>query len=162
MLPNVVVVHEAQSNIFGTDFIGNIDGALLHLASDTPSPQLVLTLGGSLTSRKIKAYLRDTDGVEHISIGHRPNSVDCFKHLAERIDADEVEAMRFLSDSIVVTAVQPSEFKRQWLDASRQGLGAMRRAAEHAPWCDLKAAEFVLRHLPESWHLQLSNGTAVR
>lgn len=161
-LPNVIVLHEAQSNLRGDGaFIPNID-ATLSVIGEHEDPEIVITIGGSLTSRKIKAYLRGLTDIEHISVGKRDHSVDCFKRLVQRINADETEVMKRLAERLAQGSGTPSPFKDKWLSASKKALIKARNFAKEASWSDFQASEYIISHIPEGWNLQLSNGTAVR
>ncbi len=162
-LPNVVVMHEAQSNLHhGTNFIPNIDATLRLLPESAPNPDLVITIGGSLTSRMIKTRLRNISGLRHWSIGKHPRAVDCFKHLTRRIMVEPERILSHLSERITKTSCELSLFKQTWLEASKKGLEASESFAQQALWSDFKAISFIIKSLPHDCDLQLSNGTAVR
>ena len=151
-LPNVVVMHEAQSNLSGDGlFIPNIDATLSKLPSDAEVPEIVITIGGSLTSRMIKTYLRKLPTLEHISIGHRNHSVDCFKKLTVRFEADSLQPMlRSLRDLRPQSG--STKFKDTWLTASRLAAQEARAYAHGAPWSDFQATEYVISHIPKCWN----------
>lgn len=161
-LPNVIVLHEAQSNLSSTQsFIPNIDGTITRL-DNAERPDIVITLGGSLTSRMIKAYLRACNGLEHWSVGLRNHSVDSFKKLTRRIECDEETFLKHFVNGISSTRYDIPEFKSKWHFASRKALSDAARYAAIVPWSDFKAAEYIINKLPKGWNLQLSNGTSVR
>lgn len=161
-LPNVIVVHEAQSNLHGEGvFIPNIDATLSRI-KNPEAPEVVITLGGSLTSRKIKTYLRGIDGLRHWSIGLRDYSVDCFKKLTNRIISDEECAIEAIANAITVKKINKSVFKEGWEEASRRAFSDAEAFAAKADWSDFKASSYIISNIPEGWNLQLSNGTSVR
>lgn len=160
-LPNVIVLHEAQSNVHGQPgFIPNIDATLKSLPAEVIEPEVVISMGGSLTSRILKQYLRGIDGVKHISIGMSKNAVDCFKKLALRIQIPEYKAIGSLSEQALFGG--EINFKEQWENASEQGRNRASEYAEAVPWSDFKAFSYLIPNIPEGWNLQLSNGTSVR
>ncbi len=162
-LPNVVVMHEAQSNLHGVDgFIPNIDATLRQLGQSLILPELVITIGGSLTSRMIKANLRKNN-IRHWSVGFSDIAVDCFRHLERRIQTTPYAFITALADNMSGKAdVAATPFKRTWIEASRTALQESSDIASQAPWSDFKAMSYIMRNIPTNWNLQLSNGTAVR
>lgn len=160
-LPQVVVMHEAQSNLHsGRGFIANIDATLRCLPADAPDPELVITLGGSLTSRMIKTRLRSIDGLQHWSIGHSSRAIDCFRRLSLRIAGSAASTLGAIAER--VQPVGDGAFKSTWLTASAD---AKRFAADYAaqtPWSNFKAIETLIAGIAPDTNLQLSNGTAVR
>lgn len=161
--PNVIVLTEAQSNVHRREgFIPNIDGTLARLPENAPAPDLVITVGGSLTSRKIKEYLRSRPGLIHWSLGMHERGVDVFRKLAKRILLPEETALRKLAGEAETGPEPPSEFKKTWLEASEKGLKRADRCAAEMPWSDFTAFSWIMASMPQGWNLQLSNGTAVR
>lgn len=166
---NVIVMHEAQSNLHGHgDFIPNIDATLSMASEDelaAVAPDIVITLGGSLTSRMVKAWLRGLPAVCHWSIGNHGNAVDCFRHLTYRIPGSPQSVLDSLADIIGAadtTTASDTSFKKFWHDKSRMAMRHAGEFAADAPWSDFKAMDTVWRLMPHGTNVQLSNGTAVR
>lgn len=170
-LPGFVVLSEAQSNIRAagdSNIIFNIDRTLRRLReSGSPGefcPQIVLTCGGALLSRHIKAYLRGISGLRHISVGHSDCAIDCFKALDTRVECGAEIFFKALaahaSDAVT------SDYAEHWQRLDADG----RRAAEvfenNCPWSDFKAMSTLTRLLASGpgryWNLHFSNGTAIR
>ncbi len=83
---NIPVLAEAQANVHGPNCIpaGQIDRFLASEGS-TLIPDVVLTLGGSLVSARLKAWLRRIPALEHISLGYDDNATDTFGRLTMRV-----------------------------------------------------------------------------
>jgi len=165
--PNIVVMHEAQSNLHGYgDFIPNIDATLREVPNPDVfpyNPDIVITIGGSLTSRMVKTWLRRLPGVKHWSIGEHNHAVDCFRHLTMRIPYHPWPVMSMLSSRIRKrNNSETTAFKTAWKAASEAAAAHAVEYAETAPWSDFKAMSMVMERLPHQWNLHLSNGTAVR
>lgn len=163
-LPNVAVLTETVANLHGPDFISDIDGTLGPLGPerlDRLRPDVVITAGGSLVSRMVKQFLRSTPGLEHWHVGRSLTTVDCFRHLARRI---EMSPARFFAQ--LASAMQPHkapcDYAHLWATA-RNATRSLRQAyAARAPWSDLKAFATFMPMIPRNFNLQLSNGTPVR
>lgn len=162
--PSVVVLHEAQSNVKGDgEFITNIDGTLAQL-EDAPAPDTVVTLGGALTSRKIKQYLRSLPKTtEHWSVSRRDITADCFCHLTMKIKSSEKAVLEALAKQLEGRDNgKDTEYKTIWREASRRAHALSQQFAQEAPWSDFKAMAYITRAIPKNTELHLSNGCSVR
>lgn len=165
-LPNFAVMHEAQANI-RIGAIPKIDSALSTLTEEEKAdllPDLVITLGGSLVSRFVKKWLRSGSylqggSLRHWHVGCQPHSVDCFMCLEKRIEMDAAAFVSQLAESV---ASSKSDYSRRWSEVVAKADALDAAYAEHAPWSDYKAMSMLMPRIPGNWHLQLSNGTAVR
>lgn len=83
---NIPVLTEAQTNLHGANCIpiGRID-RFLAAEGAALAPDIVLTVGGSLVSARLKAWLRLMPSLEHISLGYDDNAVDTFGKLVMRV-----------------------------------------------------------------------------
>ncbi|MDE6498404.1 MAG: 2-succinyl-5-enolpyruvyl-6-hydroxy-3-cyclohexene-1-carboxylic-acid synthase [Muribaculaceae bacterium] len=158
---HVAVLCETTSNL-ANGFVANIDASLRAMTYEE-KPQLldadiVITIGGSLISRMIKAELRKRD-IENWNVGLTLNSVDPLLHLTRRIDSDPLGFFRatapYLHD-------KESGYRSMWQAVSAR---AMKRSSDFltmAPWSDYAAMGHLLRNIPPLTVLHLSNGTSVR
>lgn len=164
-LPNVAVLHEAQTNIHGKGLHGHIDnllGAMTETERLDMLPDVVITVGGSLVSRFIKSWLRDRNDISHWHVGIHGHSVDCFKMLMRRI---ELPATTFIPQ--LASAMQPfagcdSDYARHWRELEQRAQASAEKFVATAPWTDLTATQTLFAALPARANLQVSNGTAVR
>lgn len=163
-LDNFVVLTETVSNLHGKNFINNIDATLVALRQkdiDCFKPDIVLSLGGSLISRRLKEFLRVTNYTEHWHVGLNSNVVDCFRHLTRRI---KIEPNVFFEQ--LASAMQPhrapSSYSSCWIAASAAGRSIVQSYAAKARWCDLKAFSRLIPMIPGNWNVQFSNGTPIR
>ena len=75
--PRVVVPHEITSNLHHHNFIAHIDRVILPIEKQKNSqeifqslaPDLIITMGGMVVSKKIKSLLRSYKGVPHHHVG---------------------------------------------------------------------------------------------
>lgn len=167
-LPNVVAMTETLSNLHLGDNATAVDSVLTAFSErrlDSEAPNLVITIGGSLVSRKLKEYLRrNARQCEHWALGWNHTTSDCFMSLTRRI---EVDPARLLHQLAAVLRRQPilttvCDFKANWRKMRREAVETKREFVERAPWSDLKAFDLIFRQLPQDVNLFLSNGTAVR
>ncbi len=163
---NVVVLHEAQSNIHGcaNNLIGNIDATMcqaLNKLKPEYIPEVVITLGGALVSRKVKAWLRQANDIKHISVGLHDHAVDCFRHLTHRVVADEASFLQTFN-SLPASPKGISDYKAFWKKCSLDGLAASTATADESEWCDFKAWHYIIENIKSGTSVQVSNGTPAR
>lgn len=166
-MPNIIVMHEAQSNLHGQgEFIANIDATLRTATSHELAdfaPDIVITMGGSITSRMLKTWLRQSSTTVHWSIGENLHSVDSFRHMELQLPFSPSTVLN--SFVALIPAEEnsvPTAFKSFWLNKWNQGREQSSEYAEKATWSDFSAMHAIISNFPESWNMHLSNGTAVR
>lgn len=160
-LPNVAVLTETISNLRSDSFVRAIDRTLLAMdGGQEYVPDLLITIGGALVSRMIKAFLRKNRPAAHWHVGMTGTTVDCMQSLTKRIMVEPDVFFRQFSG--VFRSVGESGFRDLW--RTLDGKGRQRHDAylAQAEWSDLKAFSLLLPALPEGCRLQLSNGTAIR
>jgi len=171
----IVLLHEAQSNLHGgTDtggcFLANIDRVLSEIKNDSLrralTPDIVITIGGALTSRNIKAFLRTAaPRPRHLAIGFNDKAIDCFKMLSDRVEMTPGKFFSELTYILDAPCAGASEFCDLWAETARRAALRYNSVVAAAPWSDLKAMDTVARLINSSgtpWHVHYSNGTAVR
>lgn len=167
-MPNVVAMTETLSNLHLSDHAGSIDSVLTAYPEEVlkaHAPDLIISLGGSLVSRKLKEYLRSiSSGCEHWALGWNHTTSDCFMSLTKRLECSPARLLRQFS--IILKKNQPEgcaeSFSSQWLKLRENALTIKNRYIADAPWSELKAFSIIGESLPGSVNLFLSNGTPVR
>ncbi|OUN72814.1 2-succinyl-5-enolpyruvyl-6-hydroxy-3-cyclohexene-1-carboxylic-acid synthase [Barnesiella sp. An55] len=161
-LPQVVVLTESLANVHDERFIPTIDRVYSVIdKSEWPdfAPDLLITLGGSLVSRMIKAFLRQHKPKAHWRISPGDRVVDTLQALTRHIEAAPAPFL----DSLLrrVTPVD-SSYSALWHDKQRVATRLHDDYMTRIGWCDLKAFSMILPAIPAGAALQLSNGTTVR
>ncbi len=167
-LPNVAIMSEAQANIHpNRSIISMIDLTLSCIPESLKkelAPDIVITFGGSLVSRLVKSWLRNLD-IKHWHVGMQPWSVDCFTHLEKRIVMEPRNVLPALGAAMQRQS-HGHHNEDSWSDLwAKAKLEAWERSSAMMPknvWCDLSAMGLLMTNIPNTWNLQLSNGTAVR
>lgn len=167
-LPNVAVMTEAQANIHGSNaFIDKIDLTLSSIPENMRQellPDTVITIGGSLVSRIVKAWLRNSNA-KHWHIGMQPYSVDCFMRLGLRIMMEARNILPALSAAMhrqLRSCPYACDYAKEWSQAKHLAAETAAPKIKAAAWSDLYAMRFLMSHIPSKWNMQLSNGTAIR
>ncbi|MCM5663546.1 2-succinyl-5-enolpyruvyl-6-hydroxy-3-cyclohexene-1-carboxylic-acid synthase [Galbibacter mesophilus] len=163
---SVIVLTETTSNLNHSNFFPNIDKIIAPLEKlENPDtyfkqlqPEVLLTFGGMVVSKKIKAFLRKYPPRNHWHIDSKKayNTFYCltkhfktepntfFKHFLEGISSDN-------------NAYQP-----YWLSVKASRSKAHKQYVTQIPFSDFKAYERILKTIPENYQLQLSNSSTIR
>ena len=161
---SMVVMKEHTSNVFNESFISNIDRLLgpIELQSnsdsafDELSPEIVISLGGMIVSKKIKSFLRNYKPKKHFHIGNNI-SKDSFY---SGVDHLEVSPNKFF-ENIVLKKID-SNYHNIWQDINRSKLELHNRYMRVANFSDLKVFELLANWIPKKYDIQVANSTPVR
>ena len=161
---SMVVMKEHTSNVFNESFISNIDRLVgpIELQSnsdsafDELSPEIVISLGGMIVSKKIKSFLRNYKPKKHFHIGNNI-SKDSFY---SGVDHLEVSPNKFF-ENIVFKKID-SNYHNIWQDINRSKLELHNRYMRVANFSDLKVFELLSNWIPKKYDIQVANSTPVR
>ncbi len=158
---SVVVMTETTSNLHHKNFINNIDTIITPFSEadfKEFQPDILITFGGMIVSKRIKAMLRKYQPTHHWHIDslRAYNTFGCLTNHFEENPNDFFK--RFLP---LVTEIN-SDFnqKTQTLKAFR--FQNHTKYLSNIPFCDFKAFELVIQSLPKKSMLQLSNSSTIR
>ncbi|OIQ29069.1 MAG: 2-succinyl-5-enolpyruvyl-6-hydroxy-3-cyclohexene-1-carboxylic-acid synthase [Bacteroidetes bacterium MedPE-SWsnd-G2] len=159
--PTVVVFTETTSNIYEEHFFPSIDKMIAPMDDDefkALQPEILLTFGGLVISKKIKGFLRAYAPNVHWNIGeHRAN--DTFFKLSKSLYSDVNTSIKQLySNSKGLSARFQSDLLK--LKAHRE----LQHKAylESIPYSDLKVFGALFKSIPEQSVLHLGNSSTVR
>lgn len=166
--PNVVVMAETISNLHLSQDAYSIDSVLTAYEKEkfeSFKPDLIISIGGALVSRKLKEYLRGiSHQCEHWSIGYSHTTTDCFQALSLRIETDASRFFRNINASLkkIRNLIKYTDYQKDWKDLRKEAFIAKNDYIDSVVWSELKAFDIILKSLPRSCNLFLSNGTSVR
>lgn len=166
-LPNVAAMTETLSNLHLGANACDIDAVLTAFDDDrldAMAPDIVVTVGGSLVSRKLKEYLRrNSRRCEHWSIGWHHTTSDCFQSLTLRIETDPARMLRQLACLVRKAGCREADsYGELWKRAKEKAAQIKSGYVKAVAWSELKAFEIILSMLPGGHNLFLSNGTSIR
>lgn len=160
-LHEAVVLTETTSNLGNNKFISTID-RIINTVSDeikeTLAPTLLVTFGGPVISKMIKAWLRMVKPAVHIHLSVSGECLDTYQSLTHLVHCQPSVFFK----SIRSKATVDNAFVSAW-----QRVHKLRRAKHHhflqtVPWSDIQVFEELVKHIPEQSCVQLANSTPVR
>lgn len=158
---SVLVLTEATSNITHPKFFSHIDRYIFNFSEEdfkTYAPDLLVTIGQNVVSKKVKQFLRKAKPKNHWHI-HEVWQPDTFFSLTEKI---ETQPEIFFKKLLNFIKLEPQPYFNLW-DVLRD-----KRDLKHndyclkAPFSDFKFFEILSEKLPENINLHFSNSSAIR
>ncbi len=159
--PSVVVMIETTSNLHHPKFINTIDSIITPFTNEDFldfQPEILVTFGGMIVSKRIKAFLRKYKPNHHWHIDDL-RAYDTFGCLTKHF---EVQPNLFFQSFFMLTETVESNYNKhlQNIKALRQ-----KRSLEYLakiPFTDFKVFEKVIPALPKDSQLQISNSSPIR
>lgn len=161
-MQKVIVLTESTSNLHHPDFVENIDLCITHFDHEeevTFAPDLLITIGGAVISKRIKAYLRKHKPRAHWNVHPFDSHMDTYQSLTTSI---AMKAGDFFQQLFPLLEEDPSDYKGQWLNVRNRTLELRKSYIGHCAYSDLKVFSQVFQALPADTVLHLSNSSPIR
>ncbi len=158
---SVVVLKEANSNLRHDKFFAHIDRYIFNFEEadfQNYAPDLLITIGQNVVSKKIKQFLRKAKPKNHWHI-HDVWHPDTFFSLTEKI---ETKPEQFFGKLLKNITLEPKPYYNLW-DVLRD-----KKDLKHEEFClktaysDFKFFEILANKIPENINLHFSNSSAIR
>ncbi len=158
---SVIILTETISNVHHPKFINSIDQLIFSLDESKLKelqPEVLITLGGMVVSKKIKQFLRKHQPKHHWHINEF-TKLDTYHCLTEFVQEN---AVGFLNKLALKGVSIESVYQQKWLLEKEDRNQNHQRILAKTPYSDLKVFEQVLAQLPINCNLQLSNSATIR
>lgn len=158
---SVVVLKEVTSNLRHDKFFAHIDRYIFNFTEEdfkTYAPDLLITIGQNVVSKKVKQFLRKAKPKKHWHVDEFWHP-DTYFALTEKI---KNSPEKFFSKLLKFVSLEPSPYYNLW-DVLRD-----KRDLKHSEYClrtnfsDFKFFEVLSYKLPENINLHFSNSSAIR
>jgi len=160
--PSVILFTETTSNLHHFKAIPSIDQLISKLSEEEfreLQPDLLVTFGGLVVSKKIKAFLRKYSPKTHWHIDAKKayNTYGCLtSHVKTSAQAFFSEILNKNNTKVI------SNYQSYWLNIYEQKLISHASYLKNSPYSDLKVFEAIINKFPQKLHLQLSNSSTIR
>jgi len=157
---SVVVLTEKTSNLHHESFIDQIDTLITPFSDEdfeAFQPEILLTFGGMVVSKRIKSFLRKYKPLEHWHVDEL-RAYDTYGTLSQHFKTYPDTFFGYLLDKNSVESNYKSSIETIWKS----------RVAQHklytstVPFSDFKVFDFISQNLPKNSQLQVSNSSAIR
>lgn len=136
--------------------ISNFDAILYAMTPEKKqamAPDLVITLGGHIVSKRLKQYIRKFPPKEHIHISPSGDVADVFCSLSKILEEDEMEVMQYLFERVYT---KDSDYCKQWRQLSNN------IPEPSLPYSEMEAIGSLIKAIPNDCTLHLANSSTVR
>lgn len=159
--PSVIILTESTSNVSDERFINHID-RLIFPWSDADfeplKPEILLTIGGQVVSKKIKSLLRKNKPQHHWHID-KNWGLDTYHSLTQHFN---ISPQLFFSQFFFLTQRKESTYQKNFLQINFERAEKHRQYLQHAIFSDLKVYEAIQTQLPEDTNVVFSNSASIR
>lgn len=149
-------LHNNTNAIKHSDFI--LDG-LSKKEIDGLVPELVITFGGPIVSKNLKAFLRNDKIKEHWHISDSSIASDTFQKLTKAIVMDSFWFFEMLYNSDISFN---EDYYEKWTDLENDASSKIYKKTAVLPYCESKAVIKILNALPRECVLHLGNSLPIR
>jgi 2-succinyl-5-enolpyruvyl-6-hydroxy-3-cyclohexene-1-carboxylate synthase len=161
---DVVILAEHLANLPLSEVTGHFDAVLSSLSTEEQAafaPDLVITVGGHITSKRVKQFLRKHAIREQWDIRPNGHVTDTYQSLTTVVPVEPALFFRLLSECI---DSKPAlhDYVHQWEERSLQIEHQLQNYVSKQPFSDLKAVAAFMHGLPDHSTLQLSNSSPLR
>ncbi|MCM4168200.1 2-succinyl-5-enolpyruvyl-6-hydroxy-3-cyclohexene-1-carboxylate synthase [Arenibacter antarcticus] len=166
MDPSVIVLTECTSNLHHHNFFPSIDSIIAPIEKSPEKemlfkqlqPDIVLTFGGLIVSKKIKAFLREYSPKFHWHIDPQkaPNT---FFSLTHHFQTDP---NRFFEKLLQVSSGIQSDYQQYWTRFKNEYIARREQYLKEIPFSDMLAFYRIMGSIPKDYQLQLGNSATVR
>ncbi|WP_427873819.1 2-succinyl-5-enolpyruvyl-6-hydroxy-3-cyclohexene-1-carboxylic-acid synthase [Flavobacterium sp. MMS24-S5] len=159
--PSIVVLTETTSNLHHPSFINSID-TLITPFDDFDfkkfNPEVLITFGGMVVSKRIKGFLRKYKPEHHWHIDTL-RAYDTFGALTKHF---EMQPNDFFKDLLSKTSFVKSNYFNNVDTVYQTRLERRKEYLSKIEFSDFKVFEKVIESLPKNSLLQISNSSAIR
>jgi len=163
---SVIVLTETTSNLDHPEFFTRIDTLIgpIEKAQNKEKlfkalqPEILLSFGGMIVSKKIKAFLRSYQPQQHWHIDPKKayNTFFCLnKHFETTVNS-------FFTHFFPLTEVIKSDYATFWKAVKDKRQSRHEEYMDKIPYSDLKAMQEIVPNVPENYILQLGNSSSIR
>ncbi|MFV0144399.1 2-succinyl-5-enolpyruvyl-6-hydroxy-3-cyclohexene-1-carboxylic-acid synthase [Empedobacter falsenii] len=158
---SVVVLTEVTSNLHNDRYFNKIDQVIFPYSEEeleALKPDILLTIGQNIVSKKIKKFLREKQPTQHWHLDEYWQP-DTFQALTDKI---ETKPEFFLEQFVPFVNPKESDYYTTWNSIREANNIKHKEYINMIPFCDLKAFDSIIRNYPENWQIQYGNSTVIR
>ena len=158
---SVLILTETTSNFHHSKFINSIDNLIFPFDDAQKQefvPDILLTFGGMIISKRIKKILREGRLKHHWHVDSKnaPNTYHALNHHFK------VDVASFFGQFKKLTVQVSSSYQEKWLGMKVHRENAHTNYLQNCIFSDLKAFDVLVKNLPDNIHIQSGNSSIIR
>lgn len=159
---SIIVLTETTSNLHHSSFFSSIDQLIAPLSDEEQKeiqPEVLVTFGGLIVSKKIKQLLRKYQPIDHWHIDSRMAN-DTFFCLNNHIKSTPNQFFETFLPKI--TQDVKSTYQETWIQVKQKRRRKHKDYLEQIPFSDFLVFSKLLKTIPNQYILQSGNSSAIR
>ena len=164
--PSVIVFTETTSNLHHPNFFGSIDSIIAPIEKSLNrealfqelKPEILLTFGGLIVSKKIKAFLRKFTPEHHWHVDPKKAN-DTFFCLTQHFKSEPNHFFEVFNKGLVQ---QNSNYFSFWDSIKRSYQLKRQEYMDKIEFSDMLAFHHIFKNVPKGYQLQLANSSTIR
>jgi len=160
--PGTVVLAEHLTNLSGEHLVHATDVVVAAISAEEKSkfqPEILLTFGQQIVSKRLKLFVRANQPLEHWHISVSGEHTDTYNSLSRIISSD---AFSFLNVFVPEIKNTESNYREIWKAKEQKAFQLQEKHLNDALFCDLTACKTITEMLPENSVVHLGNSSSVR
>lgn len=156
---DTVIIAEQTANLPSTVSIQQFEQVLVSLTESEQAlfaPELLLTIGGHIVSKRFKLFIRKNRPAKHWHIGSEV--VDTYQSLTDLLDVYPTAFISCISE----TEIGDVNYLARWSSRSLQVRTIGNEFLNDVPYSDLSVYKTIFKDMPSGISLHLGNSTPVR
>ncbi len=162
---STLVFTETTSNMHHPDFFPSIDSIIAPIEKSADreqrfqalQPDLLITFGGMIVSKKIKAFLRKYGPKAHWHVDSK-KAYDTFFGLTKHMKMDPNDFLKKIKPS----ATPKSPYRIQWEGVKRSYEARKEAYLKQIPFSDFLVYDEIIKSIPANFQVHLANSSTVR
>lgn len=158
---SLVVLTETTSNLYHQNFFPSIDQLIAPLDDEDfkkLQPELLVTFGGMIVSKKVKAFLRNYPPKYHVHIDKKKAN-NTFFSLTHSVKDNPNPVLHKIVNN---AQLQESNYRDSWLKIKEKRINKHQEYIESIGFSDFKVFSEIIKSIPKNIQLQISNSAAIR
>lgn len=164
--PSVIVFTETTSNLHHPNFFPSIDSIIFPIEKSGDreqlfkelQPEILLTFGGLVVSKKVKAFLRKYRPKHHWHV-NEIRAFDTYFSLSKHFKSNP---QGFLSSLLAEGETSTSNYLKRWSKVKEGYESKRSEYLKEIGFSDFLAFYEILNYIPKEYQLHLSNSSVVR
>ena len=164
--PSVLVLTESTSNLHHPNFFSSIDSLIAPIENSEAKeemfnklkPDILLTFGGLIVSKKIKAFLRQHQPAAHWHVDNL-KAYNTFFSLTRHF---KVDPNRFFAEVLEESKILESNYFSYWNAIKLNYIKKREAYIGKIDFSDMLAFYYICKHIPADYQVQLANSSTVR
>ncbi len=160
--PSVTILTETTANLWSEKFNPCIDRLITTIDKKEEkkfAPEVLVTLGGAIISKKIKALFQRLQPKEHWHFDIAGEEMDTYQSLTKTI---RTSPEYFFEKINAENSLVKSNFQKTWNDRNDQTRKRHNQFLKKVKFSDFKAYEIILKNIPTGSNFQMGNSAGVR